>query len=123
MFGDRLDQALRHAGRQRKWLADKLGISTTAINAVLTGLTKSMTAENCAEAALLLGVSGYWLATGKGGMLEHPSGQWRDVCLNLATAMDAASRSSQYTALVKRVDELVYDMDKTIKKTPATLDH
>lgn len=123
MFADRLRRALTHSGRDRTWLAESLGVSASAITQLLSGKAKSMTAENCAEAALLLGVSGYWLATGKGGMLEHPSSQWRDVCLNLAIAMDKASRSNQYTAFTGRVDELVYALDTTIKKTPATLDH
>lgn len=72
-YGDRLDAALRLANTDRQTLADQLGISVQAIGQVIAGKTKALTAENSAKAAKVLGVSGYWLATGEGaidGVLE-----------------------------------------------------
>lgn len=68
-FGQRLRAALTHAKLQEGDLARGLGVSVQAVYMVLNGTTKAMTAENAALAARLLGVSIFWLATGKGKMI------------------------------------------------------
>lgn len=69
-YGERLESALkakRPADKNaRQWLADQLGISVQAVGQVLSGKTKALTAENHEKAALALGCSGFWLATGAG---------------------------------------------------------
>jgi len=67
-YGARLDTALRLAKTDRQTLADQLGISVQAIGQVIAGKTKALTAENSAQAARVLGVDGYWLATGEGAV-------------------------------------------------------
>lgn len=69
-FGRRLELALGDAKKTRKELADHLGVAPQSIGQVINGPTVAMTAENCAKAAKFLGVSGYWLATGDGEMIE-----------------------------------------------------
>ncbi|WP_158615632.1 helix-turn-helix domain-containing protein [Comamonas sp. BIGb0124] len=65
-YGERLDQALKLAGKDAKSLATELGVSVQAVYQVISGKTKALTAENSAFAAVYLGVSSVWLATGKG---------------------------------------------------------
>lgn len=107
MFEARLKNALSYAGKSRGWLAAQLGVTESAITMVLTGRAKSMSAANCARAAKALGVSGLWLATGDGEMADPDLVIWRDVALNLATAMDAAERGQRYVMFVKEVDAVV----------------
>ncbi len=77
-YGDRLQQALTHAGKTAADLAPHLvspdgtrGISKSAVHQVLRGETKAHTAENCVRAARFLKVDPFWLATGQGAMVEH----------------------------------------------------
>ena len=69
-YGARLAVALGLAGATRDSLAKALGVSVQAIGQVILGTTKAMTAENTMLAARFLGVSPFWLATGK----ETPRG-------------------------------------------------
>lgn len=69
-FKDRLKFAMDQAGAGREALRAKLQISRVAVDKLLDGRSKSMSAENCAHAAQFLGVDGFWLATGKGD--PHP---------------------------------------------------
>lgn len=65
-FGERLEEALRLAKKDRQQLADALGISVQAVSQVIVGKTKALTAENAARASLHLGVDMLWLCTGEG---------------------------------------------------------
>ncbi|GGI16408.1 helix-turn-helix domain-containing protein [Oxalicibacterium faecigallinarum] len=65
-FSTRLEQALKHSGKERQELAAALGISVQALSHVFIGKTKALTAENTAKAGRFLGVDLYWLATGEG---------------------------------------------------------
>lgn len=107
MFGERLQLALKHAKRSRAWLAQKLGVSESAIGLVINGQTKALTAVNAVKAAALLNVSALWLAAGEGEMDSSPATRWRDVARSLATAMDAAERGQRYALFVNEVDKLV----------------
>jgi transcriptional regulator with XRE-family HTH domain len=107
MFGDRLEQALKARKRSRKWLADKLGVTESAITMVLNGQAKSMNAANCTRTAHHLDVSALWLATGDGEMTDEGNQVWRDVARNLATALDAAERGQRFALFVREVDTLV----------------
>ena len=66
MYGTRLEQALQLARKTRGELARHLGVSSQAVGQVITGSTKSLTAENSARAARFLRVDHHWLATGEG---------------------------------------------------------
>ncbi|MGT2508168.1 helix-turn-helix domain-containing protein [Cupriavidus basilensis] len=76
-YGQRLEEALAIAGKDRQQLSDEIGISVQAISQVILGKTKALTAENSALAAKFAGVDGFWLATGVGSPLmqagnDHP---------------------------------------------------
>lgn len=101
-FADRLAQALDAAGKKRGDLARVLrspdgtmGISPSGVGQLLSGQSKSATAENCERAARFLGVSGYWLATGEGPMREPLGG-----------ALTAAEPAPLYATPVAVLDAL-----------------
>lgn len=65
-YGERLEEALKLAGRERKELCAAIGITLQALGQVISGKTKALTAENSARAARFLQVDHFWLATGEG---------------------------------------------------------
>lgn len=65
-YGERLEEALKIAGRERKELCAAVGITLQALGQVISGKTKALTAENSARAARFLQVDHFWLATGEG---------------------------------------------------------
>ena len=67
-FKERLSTAMAYAKMDRATLASRLRVTRVAIDKVLDGRSKSMTAENCARTAMLLKVNHFWLATGTGSM-------------------------------------------------------
>lgn len=70
-YGERLEEALRLAGCERKALCGAVGITLQALGQVISGKTKALTAENSARAAKFLQVDHFWLATGEG--MARPS--------------------------------------------------
>ncbi len=68
-FRDRLKAAMGHANVKREWLMSRLNVSRVAIDKLLDGRSKSMTAKRCAITARLLKVNYFWFATGQGEML------------------------------------------------------
>lgn len=70
-FSDRLKAAMDGAKVSRDALSTHLGVTRVAIDKLLDGRSKSMTAANCARAALFLHVDLFWLATGVGEMRPH----------------------------------------------------
>lgn len=65
-YGERLEEALRIAGRERKELCAAIDITLQALGQVISGKTKALTAANSARAARFLKVDHFWLATGEG---------------------------------------------------------
>lgn len=63
-YGERLEKALKDTGRDRKWLADQIGITVQALSPLMAGKTVALTASNHEKAAAALQVDGYWLANG-----------------------------------------------------------
>lgn len=61
---------MEHAKVKREWLMARLSVSRVAIDKLLDGRSKSMTAERCAVTAKLLKVNYFWFATGQGSMLD-----------------------------------------------------
>jgi transcriptional regulator with XRE-family HTH domain len=108
-FKGRLQEAMAFAGHanQRKWLADQIGVTQSALTLLINGQTKNLSAENAARAARALGVDFYWLATGEGEMKADTSSTWRQVALGLATAMDSAERGQQYALFCREVDQIL----------------
>lgn len=77
-FTDRLKQAMARAGVETRALANELGVSYQAINKLLHGTSKSLSAKNNVKAASFLKVSAAWLATGRGDMLMTPAPESAD---------------------------------------------
>jgi len=73
-FKERLKLAMEHAHVGREALRTKLKVSRVAIDKLLDGRSKSMSAENCAHAARYMGVDLFWLATGEGAMQRDQEG-------------------------------------------------
>lgn len=69
-YWDRLEAALKHAGKSLKDLQLHLKVSYQAMKKVQDGKTKALTAENNAHAARFLSIDSYWLATGEGKMIS-----------------------------------------------------
>ncbi len=65
-YKDRLAEAMKAAGKTTSVLAGELGVTYQAVDKVLKGNTKELTASNNSKAAMLLNVNTDWLATGKG---------------------------------------------------------
>ena len=94
-YGKRLDRALTLAGKERKELANAIGVKVQSIGQVINGQTQALTAENSARAAKFLKVDHHWLATGEG--LAHPP-------------VGAGTNLSQHAlALAKHFDRLPVD--------------
>lgn len=64
-YTERFQAALAYAGLDLSSLADKLGVSYTAVKKVHDGQSKEFKASNNAHAARILGVNSDWLAIGK----------------------------------------------------------
>jgi len=73
-YGERLEQAMRLAGKTRADIARVTGISVQAVGQCLRGETTALTAENSAKAAQCCAVDHYWLATGDGK--SRPDRAW-----------------------------------------------
>lgn len=83
-FKDRLKVAMEHASVGREALRAKLKVSRVAVDKLLDGRSKSMSAENCAHAAQYLGVDMFWLATGAGHMAQGEALKARESSANYA---------------------------------------
>lgn len=73
-YKDRLHLALKEAEKSTQDLADHLKVSYQAVKKVLDGKSTAFTAINNAKAAEFLGISSFWLATGKGAKSETEDG-------------------------------------------------
>ena len=65
-FSERLNEALAQSGMTKAQFAKCMGLSYQAISKALLGGTKGLTAKNNQKAAVFLGVSATWLASGDG---------------------------------------------------------
>jgi hypothetical protein len=108
-YGKRLDEALKHAAKSRKALADVLGCTPQAIGIVINWSgekDRKLETEAHAEAARFLKVSDYWLATGKEDMiLTRNQAQAHADTAQAATKMIA----TDVQMLIKVLDALPLD--------------
>lgn len=65
-YAERLQKAMEDARKNVHALAGELGVSYQAVQKVLRGTSKALSAYNNAKAAKFLGVESDWLATGEG---------------------------------------------------------
>lgn len=96
-YGGRLLLALTEKKTTRRALAERLGVSVTAVGLVVNGQSRAFDARNHSVACEMLGLNPIWLATGVGPM-------WRD------PPSDAGSVSSS-PAVVHTVPPLVSWVD------------
>lgn len=91
-FRDRLRAAMDGAKVSRDALSAHLRVTRVAIDKLLDGRSKSMTAENCAKAARFLRADHFWLATGIGEMHpgeDDPQHKVADRCIDYLPAESA----------------------------------
>lgn len=69
-LSERLKLALKKSGLKKVDLARACGITRAAVGFWFSGQTQALDGANLANAAKALGVSSYWLATGKGPITE-----------------------------------------------------
>ena len=70
-YSDRLKAAMELRGVKVAALATQLGMSYQGAKKAVDGRSKAFSAENNSKAAMWLGVSPDWLATGRGEMLQR----------------------------------------------------
>lgn len=99
-FRDRLRAAMEHANVKRESLMARLGVSRVAIDKLLDGRSKSMTAERCAKTARLLNVDHFWFATGEGSMLAEAAPPERNITAALVASDTIATYSTWPMATV-----------------------
>ncbi len=73
-YGERLQQAMHLADKDRAGVAQATHRTVQAIGQCITGATSALTAENNARAAAFLEVDCFWLATGEGQ--PRPDRSW-----------------------------------------------
>lgn len=96
-YSDRLADAMKRRNVSAQQMADHLRVTYQAVKKVLDGKSKEFSAVNHEHAARFLGVSGYWLATGKpdtsqsthGSALHEPAPEYKvsDPWIEEATAI------------------------------------
>lgn len=78
-FSQRLQWAMAHRRVSVSMLADRLGISQTAVYNVFRGDTRTLSAENSTRAAKALGLDSDWLAAGDGDWERRSVVRMKDV--------------------------------------------
>ena len=68
-YGDRLKDALTHAKKSRRELADAIGQSVQSIGMVIAGKSDKLSTAASAKAATFLRVDHNWLVSGRGSMV------------------------------------------------------
>ena len=111
-YSERLDQALRKSGISKSKLAKTLGLSYQAISKALSGETKSLSAANNNQAALVLGVHVGWLATGE----TPPSDNGKEL---LPLTAEESRLIQLFRALPQPAQEEAHDRVKALAKRQA----
>lgn len=127
-YGQRLNQAIDIAEKDRNYLAAVMKVSVQSIGQVITGKSKAHTAVNCAVASRALNVDFFWLATGEGVArpVEIPMRKERDALsvegVKHAAAFDKLTESQKRTwrTLLMTVRTAVTDahVEQTISAPP-----
>jgi len=106
-LSDRIQLARSNAGLTQKELADKCGISQTAIHKLECG--RSLTSRKTVTIALTCGVDPIWLETGRGDMLLFGSG--------VTLKVEEGGQSYRPFPLIARVPLITWDLvDSSCKK-------
>lgn len=93
---------MTHAKVTREWLMERLEVSRVAIDKLLDGRSKSMTAERCAVTARLLKVNYFWFATGQGEMLDDNAPEQQPCCAHRAAEVPPEPYNTWPMATVTR---------------------
>lgn len=107
-YGKRLDEALAHAGKSRKALADVLGCTPQAIGIVINWAgekDRKLETEAHARCAKFLKVDHYWLATGEGEMISETNHATAPVDTAQA-AMNNVAQSNEAVMLGTMLDTI-----------------
>lgn len=127
-FKDRLKSALEHAGMTPVQLASRLGVTRQAIENAVKGRSDSLSAENCAKAARVMSVDGYWLATGDGEMVNQEKDVievWPFPVVDRARyeRLDAKGRGYIQATVVEIMDELEAKQAASLGKAGVLIQH
>ena len=95
---DRIDLALRQAGKSRSDLAHAIGLSTQAISNLKRRPGSTLRPENVAKAARFMHCDLYWLCTGDGAEYEPERAQWGFLASEVAAMLDAMPEDEQQRA-------------------------
>lgn len=98
---DRIDLALKQAGKSRNQLAIAIEVTSTAIGNLKRRPGSTLRPENVARAARYLGCDLYWLCTGEGPeyVAEKPAGpSWGFLACEVAAWIDALPEAQQHRA-------------------------
>ena len=98
---DRIDLALRHAGKSRSELATAIGLTTQAISNLKRREGSTLRPENVAKAARYMQCDLYWLCTGEGAEYEPArdcAPTWGFLACEIATWIDALPEDEQQRA-------------------------
>ncbi|MEW5248891.1 LexA family protein [Microbulbifer sp. 2201CG32-9] len=97
-FGERLREARKEAGLTQKALADKVGITKSAISQAELGMTKGLSHTSLVRACRAMDVSAEWLSFGKGAM--HP---FQSPIQSTKGLHDPAEQTQPTTGLISNV--------------------
>lgn len=86
-LSDRIQTSRKNAGFTQKELADRVGISQTAIHKLECGRSRS--SRRTVAIAMACGVDPIWLETGRGDMISGMSGGYRNENMRLGEPDDA----------------------------------
>jgi DNA-binding Xre family transcriptional regulator len=99
-FLERLELAMREAGRNRAETAEAIGLTVQAISKLKRTDDSALKARNAAKAARFLECDLYWLCTGEGAYRRAPSYMALEVAA-LFDAVDAAHRDSAFAVMYR----------------------
>ena len=95
---DRIDLALKHAGKSRRQLAEAIEVTTQAISNLKARPRAIMKPEHIAKAARFLRCDLYWLCTGEGDYLPEQicTTQWSYLATEIARWFEALPEEEQH---------------------------
>lgn len=131
-LAERLAIAITKADISKAELARRVGIKAPSVNGWFTGKAKFLRGENLLSAALALGVSDQWLATGTGPMLRDEQaapppvssdatapGYLRFDLFEGAAGMGAGIANSDYPEVIRQVDVADWEIRRKLGFLPA----
>ncbi|MBF0143789.1 MAG: helix-turn-helix domain-containing protein [Magnetococcales bacterium] len=106
-LSERMVASRKYANITQKELADRVGLSQTAVHKLESGASRS--SRKTVAFAMACGVDPVWLATGRGEMLPHPS-----LGGGFNTSHTPDPRSARIHDILSQVKGLVAEMERLV---------